>query len=491
MRYILKLHFFILICFFLGCRKTTNSKESKALEEQEVYTEPEFVIDGIYGTSTAIPLFDNHAINVLDGNTNTSWKTIKGAGPKEGIMVYFNKPIYIKKINITQPKGQAITQVTQFDVYANGKIHTTENINSTVEALFIGIKEVNAADVNTNTFKTGIYNNAKGSNTTFSPTLSVAISKIDFFNNSGNKIDFVIPKLVKASIKASSTLTPEVAYSVANLFDCKKDFGWAENASSNGIGESILINTDAPITYNKIKVWNGYQRSPKHFDANGSVKKLHLTNNVQLDEVLDLKNIKDPQAYYIKNRKSTTTLKLTLDNIYQGQKYEDVLMSEIRLYEKNIPIILLSSDAEQVVKNNQGEKVSSSIMAYILDKNIQVDYTKREAVEDTFLNQSKETSFILRSNNSFVMYTSESQGYEKDKAYNESQTIADGNWELISKNEEAIKVRIFGRIYDVFNGVDPYKGKGRKESIKIFKDIVTITKDAIEGEKFIDQIQLR
>jgi len=288
MKYILKFQIILLFLVFLGCKKSTRSKGNEASKKeygkiQEAYSEPEFVIDGIYGTSTAVPLSKHHVINVLDGNTETSWKTIQGAGPNEGIMIYFNKPIFIKKINIKQAKGEAITKVNKFEVYANGQVHNTENIDNLVEALFIRIKEVAPEDLNLVVFKTdGVFDEAKGSNTTFSPKQSVSISEIDFFDNSGNKIDFVTPKLLKASIKSSSTLTPEVAYSATNLFDCKKDFGWAENEEGIGIGEFITVKTAEPVEYNKIKIWNGYQRSTKHFNANGSVKKLDFINSTSL-----------------------------------------------------------------------------------------------------------------------------------------------------------------------------------------------------------------
>jgi len=167
-------------------------------------------------------------------------------------------------------------------------------------------------------------------------------------------------------------------------------------------------------------------------------------------------------------------------------------MSEIRLYEKNRPIILLSEETEEVIKKNRREKLSGNkLLEYILDRNMKVSFKESTEVEDTFFNNEKEISFTLRSNNSFVMYKAENQGYKGQKQNLNSQTIADGNWEFISKDEEKVKIRIFGRIYEVYNGFNAYKGKKQKESTKIFKDVVTLTINSIEGEKFIDKIQLR
>ena len=260
---------------------------------------------------------------------------------------------------------------------------------------------MNIENVITNTFIArgeGVYGDVKGSNTIFSPNQSVAISEIEFIDSFGNKIDFVIPKLVKASIKSSSTLTPEVAYTAANLFDCKKDFGWAENVAGNGIGESITIKTATSIEYNKVKIWNGYQRSSQHFNANGSVKELYITNNLnkenQLeksnqDQVIALRNIKSPQVFSINERKLTDAFKFTLKDIYQGDRYEDVLISEIRLYEKNVPVILLSDEAERIVESNIKEKTSHKVLASILDRNMSVRFQEREEIEDTFFNKNK------------------------------------------------------------------------------------------------------
>src|SRR5882672_799110 len=50
-------------------------------------------LKGIYATSTQIPHAKFSYQNLFDGDKSTYWSTMPGAGPDEGIMLYFDKPL--------------------------------------------------------------------------------------------------------------------------------------------------------------------------------------------------------------------------------------------------------------------------------------------------------------------------------------------------------------------------------------------------------------
>ena len=57
-------------------------------------------LEGCYATSTSLPFNTYSVYNLFDSNVNTKWKTMRGAGPDEGIMIYFDNPIKLGKLEL-------------------------------------------------------------------------------------------------------------------------------------------------------------------------------------------------------------------------------------------------------------------------------------------------------------------------------------------------------------------------------------------------------
>ena len=55
-------------------------------------------ISNYYATSTALPFSTYGASNLFDGDLSTTWKTVPGSGPEEGVMIYYNHPVNVFKI---------------------------------------------------------------------------------------------------------------------------------------------------------------------------------------------------------------------------------------------------------------------------------------------------------------------------------------------------------------------------------------------------------
>ena len=108
---------FLSLILFTECsdsadKKTENLKAEEkqdSIPESTQQTLPEkpqvslpdntVIFERMYATSSAIDE-TNLLSNLFDHDMNTTWSTLPGSGPDEGIMLNFNSPTLIKMINI-------------------------------------------------------------------------------------------------------------------------------------------------------------------------------------------------------------------------------------------------------------------------------------------------------------------------------------------------------------------------------------------------------
>lgn len=76
-------------------------------------------LNGIYATSTAIPYMENAPHNVIDG-TDKAWITMNGAGPDEGLMMYFDNCDNIYTIEVEFIDDTKLSKINFMKVYING-----------------------------------------------------------------------------------------------------------------------------------------------------------------------------------------------------------------------------------------------------------------------------------------------------------------------------------------------------------------------------------
>lgn len=67
-------------------------------------------------------------------------------------------------------------------------------------------------------------------------------------------------------------MTPKAAYHPIQLFDSRKEFVYAEGAPGAGENEALTFRFDENVKMNALKIWNGFQRSDKHYTANARIK---------------------------------------------------------------------------------------------------------------------------------------------------------------------------------------------------------------------------
>lgn len=479
--------FFICLCgmVFLApsCRLDTNkpgtpapgtSSDNKPAKPAD--GRPMVFLEGVYATSAAP---GQEPVRLFDEDPASGWQTQPGTGPDEGLMLYFATPQAVKSVKIMSagsdnalaaaddPAEQPIV------VYANGIQVVRGNPN---EAITLPDNSRNVKSLYLRFQKTGKETTQQGPYESmfelFPVNASLAINQLEIIGEAGEPLRLTPPRRINGSVQCSSTLAPETAYSPANLFDARKEFVWVEgNKNNSGEGESITFKFSQAVNISAIQVWNGYQRSEEHFQANARVRDFRFGPAGGDGVVYTLRDTKAGQKFDLSPALKGSEFTLQISSIYPGKKYKDLAISEIVFFDGDQAFIMTPTQPDQY-KAQMNMKARSTPLSAILNRRI---CNKSDVGE-----VASEQSIILRADGTFVMYRNEfSEGALA------AGILADGNWELQSANAESAKVKVFGKWNEIVNWNDYYQGSGQKQSTRIFSDVLTITAEQLAGTKMI------
>lgn len=442
-------------------------------------------LSGLYATSVNTP-YDQSSPELLFDGTEKYWATMPGAGPDEGVMMYFNGLDQIASMEIKVSNNENLGKILDIDVYINGSrimsiksksTNIVTDFSDPVNSIYLRITEAEG-------FKTvkGTEEDIEYIVKSYSSTKPLGIEEIIFKDKEGKKLNIMPLKALKGSVMASSTLTPAEAYTADFLFDSRYDFGWAEgNKEGTGIDEIININFDAEQNISKLMIWNGFHRSAVHYKSNARVKQFEFgtPGNMALYTIADEMI---PQEIVLQKPVKAKQFVFKVKEIYPGASYKDLVISEMKFY-TDWGWSTLQTDGPEKRKSEIVSKLKGTVMEKMMDH----WYHSEKLVYGNF-NMNFISSLILRSNQSFVIWTDE-RATDRDAVG--LSTVYDGNWELVSADGNSAKIKIFGKRRAITQGYGAYKGTQKSDQVTIFSDVLTITPSEISGEKFIEKIYLK
>lgn len=139
------------------------------------------------------------------------------------------------------------------------------------------------------------------------------------------------------SYSASTVLTASEygTYTASNLDDGAWDTAWVEGASGSGAGQSAKMSNPSgkKITVSEIELVAGYTKSKDIYYKNARPKQVSVvadTGEVVAQVTLSdsyqtVQSITFPAV-------STSSLSLRIDSVYEGNKYDDCAISEMRCF---------------------------------------------------------------------------------------------------------------------------------------------------------------
>lgn len=254
------------------------------------------------------------------------------------------------------------------------------------------------------------------------------------------------PLVVNGEATASSTLAPETAYGAHNLFDSRLDFAWAtDGKQTDGIGQGITLTLGVPSAVSGLMLWNGYQRSPTHYAANARPAAITVKINeaggfgLKVADRMGRQVLRFPQV-----QQGVKTISVTVNSVYPGTNYKDMVISELRLVDAGGKAIILNVPvkAPEAVYEPLRQMLDRSFSPLLMGIGTD-DFPYRR--------------LRIRSNGSFVSYY-----------YGQ---VLEGNWEPTANG-----VRLFGRKYYTDPRDSEYLQAAKaKTPVSIFQNIVEIT----------------
>ena len=480
---------FLSVFLMMSCEDTSNNNTNTNSDDPQSEVETDdstkeqmpkddrepLYLQGVYATSN-----DEMVRNIFDGSASTIWKTKTGAGPDEGIMLYFQDKIFLEKIEIDFGKGSDLVASNQFDLFGNGVLieYFSESeigdLNNEYTSLFIRLGRPDDIEMVT------VEDDSKiGSILKFPKNKSIGIANIKVWGKDGKELRIVPPRLVNAKVVASSTLKPYLAYNTSKLFDTRKEFAWVEGTEGLGHGEKISFSLKDAAEIDEIQIWNGYQRSPSHYKANARLRGFALGDTGGKAYEYNLRDDPAGQMIDLTVPLKAKEFEFVINTSFKGRSYQDLAISEMLFYENGKPLTLKVDDDS--AQKEIIAKAKGTIIEPLLDYRVanEMEYT----VSGIFANRS----IILRSDGTFVIYIDESEA-----GGDSFLSIADGNWNIITADDKEAKIKIFGKVLDMSAIEAYYAGTNEQaELYRIFKDELTINNNKITGEKILDEIIIR
>lgn len=137
------------------------------------------------------------------------------------------------------------------------------------------------------------------------------------------------------NVEASSTLANQGSntYGASNLVDHNSTTCWSEGASGAGIGEYVTFNYSGAVALKSITISNGYRKSEELFYKNHRLKEAKIVFDDGYSQLLELSDgfNNSVQTFDLDTNHKTKTVKIYIEDVYTGNKYDDTTIDEINI----------------------------------------------------------------------------------------------------------------------------------------------------------------
>lgn len=155
------------------------------------------------------------------------------------------------------------------------------------------------------------------------------VKKQKMFNPIDTHQSDAIMKGVSGTSSSSALKDGDTVYSASNIVDMNGHTCWADGVAGLGIGESITINFNQKYNISGFRIFNGYQKTQDLFNKNSRPTALRVIGSDGSNEVYNIEDSIYEQDIYFDKMISVNSIKLVIEKVARGSKYEDTCISEV------------------------------------------------------------------------------------------------------------------------------------------------------------------
>jgi hypothetical protein len=129
-------------------------------------------------------------------------------------------------------------------------------------------------------------------------------------------------------------------YGPESLFDNDSNTAWVEGVDGQGIGEWIVIEFDGLRLVRDIQIANGYNKGRQLYQKNSRVKELKLEFSQRERRTVVIQDTGVTQSIALPKDQPLKAywVKLTIESVYPGNKFEDTAISELHVISEAIEL---------------------------------------------------------------------------------------------------------------------------------------------------------
>lgn len=338
--------------------------------------------------------------------------------------MYFDSPVLLKAAEV-ESCGEAFTSKTTFYLNFDEKVKTVKPRKANAKVLRHAYKEAVKARSLTINFKKNV---------------DLCIKRVTFFGQDDKPIEVVTPKIVRGTYEATDTLLPLSSYGPSKLFDSRYEFAWATDGKATG--GMLTFRFDEVQSVEALRIWNGYQRSTIHCQANSRVQALKVEGEGGYSVTVPVKDEYGPQLLELPKPYKGKELRITVDKAFKGKKYKDLLISELRFFGDGRWFMFDPLSEMKTTRDANIAAMKGAGLGDVLGRSF-VGYIKYEESK-TPTEVNGDWTLRLRTDGSFFIEGStHTSNYATEKGTSET-FFALGNYEIKKKKKNRVDVSVYG-----------------------------------------------
>ena len=147
-----------------------------------------------------------------------------------------------------------------------------------------------------------------------------------------NANNATVPIVIAGAYHSSADQEGNYVHSAKLTVDGDTKTCWSEGVKGYGIGENIEIHFTGTCKVSGMNIWIGHQKNESLFYQNGRPVALRVVGSDGSSEVYNLKDIFGVQRVEFKQPINVNKVKLVVEQIAKGSKYEDTCIAEVKFF---------------------------------------------------------------------------------------------------------------------------------------------------------------